>query len=1547
MAQLQKVSWRTVGYAALGTIVAICIVVAIVNSDGVRPTSLTSNAATRWLVDQVNGNVVLVDGLAGRVLAKIDTESDSSDEVAVQGAGGAFLVTPDAGFGAHHLDRQVAAGNTADRGNAGRGRRQVRVGDSGLTVVSSVTNEASVVAVDDVSRGRSRSPKPTITHCHRRQHVALHRHRGDPRQRRRIEQERAAAQRTHPDNHGRRSWRCVRRQHPDGALARRCRRVLDTIPNATEAVLQEPGDDAPCVWVGVGDTLVCVGADGIDQQLSIDGLNIGSDDRLAVAGPTAVVVRDNNEVNRIDLETRRWSPPMTDPTVRIGGARTGDHCQRRPDLARRSGRPVAWVVHRFGINTINKNDEAPQFDAQGQVVEQAGPDSNGESSSAGDQAGDDDEPPPADDNGHDDPPNAIDDSVTARAGNTVTIPVTANDYDPDGDPIAVVSVGDVDKAGHGTTDVLDGTSVAYVPDLGYSGTDSFDYTIVDPQGNTASATVNVELFAADSPNRPPIARPDQVKTRVGRPVIIDVLGNDIDPERDMLTVSTFRENSGATITAATGPTGLPALLYDPPPGRPGIYTFTYQAADPQGGTSAKTVVTVEVTSSDATNDPPVAKNDAIRLPVGSTKPINVKANDSDPDGDDLTITAFTPAPSGIEAKVLGQQLSITLQPGAQPLSVVNYWLNDGNGHKVVGHVLVVRINDTAVNRPPVANPDAERVVLGNTVKIAVTTNDIDPDNDTIRLLTVDQPADGGGSARVEGNSVRFTPNLPEITEPTPVIFTYRITDGKGNEVQGTVTITVLVEALPAAPYARDDFADTVTDKPVNIDVLANDSDPSGGTPSLRGDPVCLNGGTATKTDDQRVAFTPPLGAVGTFRCKYSVRSVGGLGAEASIIVTVASAPPGNHAPTVNASQTQQEVKIGASLTLNANSIASDDDGDSLVFASVSKPAHGDTTFTQKAASFVYTAPPTGSADNTPDADSLDVTISDGHDGNVRTTISIRIIDDTPTSTPPLTHDIPLAATVDETTRFDVVAELRDANPGTTLTLVSAVPASPTPDAAVATSGGTSVVITPRAAGNLSITYVVENDSKLRASGKLNVAIAEAPPVNPPPVAVADELTVASGGVGSVDLLANDLGIADTGDSPSVTLVNRPPTSFGTVEVHNGILTMTAGSGPSGGSATIRYQVGDGSGQTSQANVALTIQPCSDSAPVVNSAQVFTPYETPIAIDLRPLVVSGNFVPGSISGAGLTGPTGTYTPPVGMNSSELVTFAVANGCEEVAHGVLTIDVNRPPVGGTIARNLSPGDSLTLTVNDLASDDEALSISELGSTAPSWVTIVDSTTINISPPNNTASGDYNFTANVHDLGFLTATASIRLSITNLPPTALADAYTTEFSQYTFDPTVNDFDSEPGPLAVQIITPLGGPAEILGHVGNIYTVSLPHGISTFNYTIVDSGGMTASSTITITSNRPPTVGDIVDSTNQPTIDLSLLPTDPDGDALDVSCPSTAIFDVAVIPDPSPSNPAEVTLHVTVIPEHFTDTSSFTCTVTDPFGAKASATVTLTITD
>ena len=140
------------------------------------------------------------------------------------------------------------------------------------------------------------------------------------------------------------------------------------------------------------------------------------------------------------------------------------------------------------------------------------------------------------------------------------------------------------------------------------------------------------------------------------------------------------------------------------------------------------------------------------------------------------------------------------------------------------------------------------------------------------------------------------------------------------------------------------------------------------------------------------------------------------------------------------------------------------------------------------------------------------------------------------------------------------------------------------------------------------------------------------------------MTIDSGGSNSIDLLANDTGISDPGDVPSLVLVNRPPTAFGSVELVNSTLTFVAAPGANG-VAVIRYSLSDGSGLSSTASVTLNVLPCAESLPSAQvGATAFTPYQTPIDIDLRNYVIAGQVRPGHVSGAGLTDVTGTYIHP---------------------------------------------------------------------------------------------------------------------------------------------------------------------------------------------------------------------------------------------------------------------------------------------------------------
>ncbi len=90
------------------------------------------------------------------------------------------------------------------------------------------------------------------------------------------------------------------------------------------------------------------------------------------------------------------------------------------------------------------------------------------------------------------PPVAVDDSATVRQTNSVDVAVLANDSDPDGDAIHVVSS---TQPAHGHLDSFAVDTYNYTPNAGYLGNDSFTYTIEDANGATATATVHIAVTA--------------------------------------------------------------------------------------------------------------------------------------------------------------------------------------------------------------------------------------------------------------------------------------------------------------------------------------------------------------------------------------------------------------------------------------------------------------------------------------------------------------------------------------------------------------------------------------------------------------------------------------------------------------------------------------------------------------------------------------------------------------------------------------------------------------------------------------------------------------------------------------------------------------------------------------------------------------------------------------------------------------------------------------------------------------------------------------------
>src|SRR5690606_13135238 len=125
------------------------------------------------------------------------------------------------------------------------------------------------------------------------------------------------------------------------------------------------------------------------------------------------------------------------------------------------------------------------------------------------------------------------------------------------------------------------------------------------------------------------------------------------------------------------------------------------------------------------------------------------------------------------------------------------------------------------NRFPLARPDAAAAPVGQSVTIDVLANDTDPDGDPLAIGAVGTPAHG--SVQLAGGVLAYTPQ-PGYSGADA--FSYTVVDGRGGSATAMVTVSI-AQALNRPPLARDDRASTLPGQPVDIDVLANDSDPDG------------------------------------------------------------------------------------------------------------------------------------------------------------------------------------------------------------------------------------------------------------------------------------------------------------------------------------------------------------------------------------------------------------------------------------------------------------------------------------------------------------------------------------------------------------------------------------------------------------------------------------------------------------------------------------------------------------------------------------------------
>jgi hypothetical protein len=233
------------------------------------------------------------------------------------------------------------------------------------------------------------------------------------------------------------------------------------------------------------------------------------------------------------------------------------------------------------------------------------------------------------------------------------------------------------------------------------------------------------------------------------------------------------------------------------------YSFAVAAYNTSGTESSySNTVTATIPSS---NNAPLASADTTSATTGTPVTIAVLANDTDADGNPLTITSVTQGAHGT-VTISGTSVIYTPAAGFVGTDSFAYTITDGQGGSAIG---TVTVNVLAPNQPPVASSDTVSIPAGTSITIAVLTNDTDPNGNPLTIAAVTQGA--YGTVTFTSTSVTYKPAATFVGIDT---FTYTITDGYGASATATVTVTVLPDraaSLVAAYNFNEGSGTTVTD----------------------------------------------------------------------------------------------------------------------------------------------------------------------------------------------------------------------------------------------------------------------------------------------------------------------------------------------------------------------------------------------------------------------------------------------------------------------------------------------------------------------------------------------------------------------------------------------------------------------------------------------------------------------------------------------------------------------------------------------------------------
>ncbi|OMP49129.1 RTX toxin, partial [Vibrio parahaemolyticus] len=957
-----------------------------------------------------------------------------------------------------------------------------------------------------------------------------------------------------------------------------------------------------------------------------------------------------------------------------------------------------------------------------------------------------------------------------------TTPVTLDAIEEDGGSIIITTeellsnVDDEDKdtlsvenliidKGNGTlVDNGDGTWT-FTPQIDDDTEVSFTFDIIDDEDLVVSGSANLDILPInDAPN----AKNDVITTEEDTAVTIDVLVNDSDVEGDVLSIQS------ASVPSEQGSVDIVdgKLVFTPAENFNGEATISYIVTDGDLTDEAKVSVTVT-----PVNDSPVAVDDTVSTQEDTAVTIDVLTNDTDVDGDKLSIeSASVPKEQGT-VEVVDGKLVFTPAENFNGDAEITYTVTDGeltDEAKVT--VTVNPVNDAPTIKVEAVESITEDAVSTDTVVATLTVRDTDTPEDQ---LTVSLENNSNGYFVLVGNEVKLTQvgvdavnndelNLKDLT------ISASVSDGvnpTASDSDGLIVNRVndapTVENAIAAQELSEDFASYTID----LNDAFKDSD------SALNFSVSGNSNVLVSIENGIATITPTADWNGSETLTFTATDPSGESVSQTVNFTVAPVADIVADKATVVEDTPTIIKVLGNDTFEGDDkVVSLDTNNGPANGTVSVNPDGSVTYTPN--------------DNYHGADSFTYIVTSGGVSE-STTVNVDV---TPVNDAPMAKDDIATTQEDTAVTIDVMPNDTDVD-GDTLSIQSA--SVPSDQGTVEIVDG-KLVFTPAENfnGDTEITYTV-TDGQLTDEAKVTVTVN---PVNDAPIIKVDAVESITEDAVSTDTVVATLEVADT-DTPedqlTVSLENNSNGYF--VLVGNEVKLTQAGVDAVNNDElnlkdlTISASVSDGVNPTVSDSDSLVVNRANDAPTVENAiadqelSEDFATYTIDLNDAFKDSDSALNF---SVSGnsnvlVSIENGIATISPTADWNGSETLTFTATDPSGESVSQ--TVNFTVASVADIVADKATVVEDTPTIINVLSNDtfestDKVVSLDADNGPKNGTVIVNNDGTVTYTPDDNYVGKD-TFTYVVTSGGVSeSTTVSVDVTPVNDAPVAKDDIATT---------------------------------------------------------------------------------------------------------------------------------------------------------------------------